>query len=182
MSKLSIADGDLIKSLRAADVLQDVEEHLLDQKNGVILVTCSDADRFDDIFEHQKKMQLHQRNDVRAHVLSWNGGALTCAPRSPVNIKKRADKIFIEQIKSAREMKDIDLVVLLAHAPCGAAGKIKLTIEGSLWLQIAAKKEIKSLNEGIKVALFFHVDYDNGKKRTYFLSREKWDAWWHSHR
>lgn len=179
---LSETDRDLIKSLRVDGILADVEGHLLDQKNGIIFLTCSDGDQFPEIFKYQAEMQRAQSIHERIHVLAWHGGALACAPLSPVNIRKRADKIFIEQIGAAREMKGINTVALYTHAPCGAADKVKLTVRQILWLQIRAKEEIKKLNQGIKVALFFHADYDNGKKRTYFLSQEKWDTWWYSHR
>lgn len=179
MLKLSVEDSALVRELRRAGVLEDVEEHRLDQSNGIILITCSDGDQFFDIFAHQVKMQTDQRpTDPRIHVFGWHGGALACAVHSPVNKRKHADLVFLDQIRAAREMKNINTVALYAHAPCGAADGNNVSLLEAFDLQVRAKAKIKTLNQGIRVACFFHVDYGNGVKRTYFLSRPKWDAWW----
>jgi len=175
--QLSHNDLDFIKTLRQSGVLQDVDGHRLDQRNGVILVTCADGDRFYDIFEHQVKMQAGQRLDPLIHVLSWHGGALACAPRSPVNKRKRAHEVFLDQIADARAIKGINVVALDAHAPCGAAALGNVDLPRCIALHIRAKTKIKTLNQGIEVACFFPVDYGGGKKRTYFLSRARWEKW-----
>lgn len=179
--ELSTKDRGLIKSLWRAGVLQDVEEHLIDQKNGVIIITCSDGDRFPDVFQYQVKMQMKQRPDPRIHVLAWHGGALACAPCSPINKRKHADLVFLDQVSDAREMKGINTVVLYAHAICSAAHLNGVDIEESLALQIRAKSKIKTLNSGIVVVPFFHVDYGEGRKQTYFVSRENWERWASTH-
>ena len=175
--KLSQEDRALIRELRDVGVLRDVDGHRLDQRNGVILVTCADGDQFYDVFRYQCETQTEYRSDPRIHSLSWNGGALACAPCSPTNKKKHADGIFLDQIADARALKDIDVVALYAHAPCGAAAMNHVPLVTVIALQMRAKIKVKTLNEGITVACFFHVDYGNGTKRTYFLSREKWEAW-----
>jgi len=175
--QLSVADRAFIRVLRDANVLQDVRKHLLDQSNGAIFVGCSDADRFGDIFKHHADMQTSCRTDPRIHVLAWHGGALACAPCSPINRRKHADEVFLDQITDARALKGINLVALYAHAPCGAAGLHGVSLERALAIQIRAKLRIKMLNNGIQVACFFHVDYGEGVKRTYFFSRERWEAW-----
>lgn len=170
---------ELVAELRSEGVLRDVDGHLLDQKDGVILITCSDGDRFFDIFQHQCRMQAEHRQglDPRTHVFAWHGGALACAPCSPINKRDEDHLVFLNQITAARNMKQIDIVALYAHAPCGAACASGISLEESLLLQMQAKAEIKNLNRGIKVACFFAVDYDGCKKRTYFLSRENWEHW-----
>ncbi len=176
--KLSIEDRNLVRKLRMDGVLDDAKGHFLDQNNGIILVTCSDGDQFFDIFEHQAQMQAGQQPaDPRIHTFGWHGGALACAPCSPINERKKADLVFLDQIKAARKMKNIDMVALYTHAPCGAASGNGVNLVKAFALQAGAKVKIKTLNRGIKVACFFHVDYGNGVKRTYFFSRRKWDAW-----
>ena len=178
MLKLSAEDSALVKELRRIGVLEDVEEHRLDQSNGVILITCSDGDQFSDIFAHQVRMQTGQRpTDPRIHVFGWHGGALACACHSPINKREYAELVFLDQISAAREMKQINTVALYSHAPCGAAHGSNVNLVEAIALQISAKMKIKTLNQGISVACFFHVDYGNGAKRTYFLSRPKWEAW-----
>ncbi len=181
MAGLLAADRAFIEKLRKAGVFLDVENHLIDQTAGVILVTCSDADRFCDIFMHQIYMQSGCRPDPRIHVLAWHGGALACAPCSPINRRKHADDVFLDQIIDARALKGINVVALYAHAPCGAAGHHGVSLERVIALQVRAKRRIKALNEGVMVVCFFHVDYGNGKQRTYFLCREKWEQWAEAH-
>ncbi len=177
--QLSREDLTFIKELRKAGVLQNVEGHRLDQRNGIISVNCADGDRFYDIVQYQAKMQAGQRLDLdpRIHSLSWHGGALACAPDSPVNKRKLAYEVFLDQITDARAIKDINVVALGAHGPCGAAALCGINLPRSIRLHVRAKTKIKMLNKGIEVACFFHVDYGNDKKRTYFLSRERWEKW-----
>jgi hypothetical protein len=174
--KLSPKDRELVKQLRQAEVLQDVDDHRLNQRNGVILVACADGDRFPDVFRYQCKTQAGYRADPRVHALTWRGGAIACAPCSPVNKRKHADAVFLDQIADARALKDIDVVALYAHIPCSAAAKNNVSLTTAIALQIRAKAKIKAMNHGIDVACFFHVDY-GGVKRTYFLCRAKWEAW-----
>jgi len=180
--ELSSKDHELIRALREAGVLQDVEEHLLNQRDGVILVTCADGDQFPDVFQRQTSMQAGQRAKTRIHPLTCHGGALAYAPQSPVNKRKHADLVFLDHVSEARDMKSINTVALYAHTPCGAAHMCEVSIEESIALQMRAKKRILTLNQGIEVACFFHVDYNtsrnkDGRKRTYFLSRERWEVW-----
>ncbi len=177
IGKLSPKDRELVKQLRQAEVFQDVDEHRLNQRNGVILVACADGDRFPDVFRYQCKMQAGHRADPRVHALTWHGGAIACAPCSPVNKRKHADAVFLDQIADARALKDIDVVALYAHIPCSAAAKNNVSLTTAIALQMRAKAKIKAMNHGIDVACFFHVDYGGGVKRTYFLCRAKWEAW-----
>jgi hypothetical protein len=177
VSQLSAEDRALIEELRAFGVFQDIDEHRLDQSNGVMLITCSDGDRFPDIFQHQARMQADCRPDPRIHVFAWHGGVLACAPVSPINARKDAHRVFLDQITVARSMKQIDVIPIYAHAPCGAAALNHVGLEQVLTLQFEAKNQIKKENPGIVVFPFFHVDYGDGKCRSYFLSRQKWEEW-----
>jgi hypothetical protein len=179
---LSRRDAELVVALREAAVLQDVRERLLDQKDGVILISCSDGDRFCDIFLRQVHMQSSCRHDPRIHVFAWHGGALACAPCCPINESKNDNRVFLRQISQARKMKGINLVALYAHAPCGAAGGTGLSLEEVFAFHFRAKMQIKTLNQGIQVIPFFHVDHGNGRQRTYFLSRTHWETWAERHR
>jgi len=174
--KLSPIDRQLIEELLEANALQSVNEHLLDQRNGAITVTCADGDQFPDVFWQHTKFQQTQRQNPRIHALSWHGGALACAPCSPVNKIKRADSVFMEQIADAREIKGIDLVALYVHGPCGAAYRKRLNIAQVLAHQHRAKRKVETLNHGVQAASFLHIDYGD-KKRTYFVSRKNWEAW-----
>lgn len=173
--RLSEEDRTAIEILRKEGILLDIEAHRLDQRNGVILVSCADGDQMCDIFAHQVKIQIGQCKDPRIHTFGWNGGALRLAPKSPTNkVGRSTAKDLLEDISDARKMKNIDTVALYVHAPCGKANACDISVIETLNLLMAAKERIKKENNGVKVACFFHVDYANGKKRTYFISRHKW--------
>ncbi len=174
---LSRHEKVVINEWRKFGVLRDIENHCLDQANGAILITCSDADQFAEVFQHQCGMQTVHRPHPRIHVFGWHGGPLACAPCSPVNKRKHAHSVFLDQISDARVLKDIHAVASRAHAPCGAARMNHIEIEQEMALHMRAKQQIKTLNQGIVVAPFFDVDYGDGRKRTYFVSRESWEAW-----
>jgi hypothetical protein len=175
---LSESDYRLIREWREFGVLQDVDDHRLDQREGVILITCSDGDRFCDIFAKQVRMVEGQCKDPRIHTFAWNGGILRIAPGSPANKPGRTtDEDLLDEVADARAMKGINLVAGYSHIPCGKAGACKISPEQVIRLHIAAKRRIKELNRGIKVANFCHIDYGNGSKRTYFLSRCSWEEW-----
>lgn len=167
-------DAKVIRALRERDVLQDVQGHLLDQKDGIILISCADGDRFPDIFAFHTALQSEQRSDPRVHTFAWNGGPLRLAPASPTNKLERTTQIdLMEEVRDARAMKGIDTVALVAHWPCGKAGACKISLPESIRLAFAAKERLKEENHGIRVALFLQVDYGD-KMRTYFASRAKW--------
>lgn len=176
MAHLSDSDRQTIDFLRnGAGVLADVEEHKIDQTNGVIMVACADGDQMPDIFLFQKKMEEKQRKTPRIHTIALNGGALLIPENSPVATGE--SKILIGHIRVAMDLKKIKTIALYAHAPCGAAGLCKLSVEVILDLLIQAKMQIKREISDAKVACFFHVDYGDGKKRTYFVSRDKYEEW-----
>ncbi len=175
--RLSKENLELIGVLRGAGVFLDIAEHLLDQRAGAILITCSDADQFAEVFHHQEKLQASQRSRPRIHTFAWHGGALACAPCSPINKRKHAHLVYLDQIGDAPAMKDINVVIARAHAPCAAARDNNVGLEEVLALQFRAKQQIKTLNKGIVTACFFDVDYGGERKRTYFVSHRKWDEW-----
>lgn len=177
MKTISAADAKIVASLREANVLQDVAGHLLDQRQGVIFVTCPDGDHFFDIFNHQLEMQEGQCHDKRIHTFGWHGGALRLAPHSPANRRPDEHQIFLEEIRDAREIKGINTVVLYNHAQCGKAGACNIDFLQLMRLHMQAKAAVKAMNGGISVACFLHVTYPDRRRRTYFVSRPDWDQW-----
>lgn len=177
MKTISVGDAKIVTDLRKANVLQDVAGHLLDQSQGVILVTCSDGDHFYDIFSHQLEMQKGQCQDKRIHTLAWNGGAIRLTPNSPANRYSDEHRIFLEEIRDARDLKGIHTVALNNHAQCGKAETCDIDFLRLMRLHMQAKAAIKAMNEGISVACFLHITHPDRRRRTYFVSRPDWDQW-----
>jgi len=165
-----------VRYLKELGVLQNIVDHRLEYERGAILVTCADGDRFPDVFTHQARLQERNGHPLRLHTLSWNGGALILAPRSPaVKRGRTTDLDAIDQIRTAREMKGINTVALHIHTPCGVAHALNLDLASSLELHMAAKLRLRSVIDGVCVTCFLHVDFGEGKMKTYYVSREQWE-------
>ena len=179
MCVMSLAESDRfeIRFFRdQAMVLLDVHPHLIDQSNGVIVVACSDGDQMPDVFKHHEKFCTHHREHARIHLFSLNGGAKLISENSPLRMHQE-DQVLLSHIRMARKSKQIETVILYAHAPCGAAYGKKLSFTDVLELLFQGKERVKREIPGIKVACFCHVDHGNNKKRTYFVSYEAWLRW-----
>lgn len=177
MKELSPNDEAIVRALREANVLQDTAGHLLDQREGVILVTCPDGDHFFDIFSRQLAMQTGQCQDKRIHTFGWHGGSIRLAANSPANRRPDEHQIFLEEIRDARGIKGINTVALYAHAVCGKATACGIDFLQLMRLHMQAKTAVKEMNSGITVACFLHVTYPNKRRRTYFVSRPDWEQW-----
>ena len=173
MGHLNDLDREYLKKLRQDGFLSDVDSHLLDQKDGVIMVTCADGDQMPDVFKKQSEYLSTQRKTARIHTLALNGGALVVPADSPLNSELPKGEVIIDDIKGAMLLKGIKTIVLYAHAPCGAAGLCNLSVEQVIKFLVKAKEGLKSAFADIKVACFFHVDWGD-HKRTYFISATKW--------
>jgi hypothetical protein len=170
-----------IREFREQRVLVDIEGHRLDQKDGVILVTCADGDQFADIFMQQSGMQRDQRDNPRVHPLSWHGGPLRLLTDSRTNRHGHEAETFLNEIRDAPGIKQMKTVALCSHYPCSKAKGCNMTVEEVIDATVQVKKRIKREMPGIGVACFFHVDYPaeagmGARKRTYFLGRHRWET------
>lgn len=170
--KLSDETLALIARFRTNGVLQDLDTHRIDQSKGAIIVSCADGDQIHDLFHHHEQLFNDAGISPRIHTLALNGGALLVAAGSPLTTWMREDEVLLKNIGVARQLKEIDTVILYAHAPCGAAGAANMTFHNVLEYLMQAKTRLKRIDDKIKVACFCHIDYGDGKKRTYFVSRE----------
>jgi hypothetical protein len=180
--QISLQDKKLIRSLREADVLQSIQLGLLDQRNGITLITCSDGDRICDVFDYHVAAQRNCRAHPRPHMIALHGGAPAFAPMSPFNTRDLADETLFDQVALSQEAKpDIRTIAAYAHWPCGMAALKKVDLRDLISLHIQANDRIKDHNKNFIVAQLFHVDYGNGIKRSYFLCTKSWEAWVHAH-
>lgn len=176
---LSYEDFGFICRLKELEILVDVEEYRLDQTNGVVLVSCGDADQMPDIFRHQMKMQNGQRENPRVHTLTWNGGAARLPKDSPMNEPGLlSDITFMKEIADAVWLKNIKTIALYIHTPCGKTANCRMSFQDSIHLVIKAKLRIKNEIPDIRVACFCHVDYGD-RKKTKFVSRQQYEKYRH---
>ncbi|MDP3963112.1 MAG: hypothetical protein Q8Q39_01310 [bacterium] len=184
MGKISASDFKSIVELRKFGVLADVDPHRLPQKEGVIATPCADGDQMIDVFTRQVEYAAQAGHAPRPHMLALNGGALLIAEDSPLNKKLREDLVYIEHIKGGIMLKGMRTIVLYTHAPCGAAGLVKLSFVECIELLIKAKARISSEIPDAKVVCFCHIDRETDgkhKKNTYFVDEERWAEWQRKH-
>lgn len=174
MAHLNDLDREFLLRLRREGVLETLSiENLVDHSKGAILVSCADGDQFGEVYQRHSELCCHHREAPRLHSLSLNGGAFCLPSKSPLNGGR--GRVLIADIEGAIVLKGMPTLVLYGHAPCGAAGLANLSVEESLKLLVKAKIELKiQFEQRLKIALFFHVDWGHGKKRTYFVSATKW--------
>ncbi len=178
MLHLTAEDRETYLYLRGKGVLKDEEVHRVPMSKGTTLVCCADGDQFDDLYANLAGMCLQKMPWPRIHTLTCHGGALIIPSDSPLNKGFRGVNM-IEDIVDAWSMKGTEMVALYAHAPCGAATKIGMSLAQILDNLVQAKLELKQalLKAGAttKVVCLVHIDRGAEEgKRTYFLSAAEW--------
>ncbi len=184
MAQLNDADFQVIQQLRADGILEDEDARKVSLDNGAIVIPCSDGDQMPDLFSHDKTLAEQSGGKVRPHMPSLHGGAMLIADTNPLYRDFKVDELLLTHITQAVGMKDIHTVVLYVHAPCGAAGMAGLNVVQQLMHLARAKERVLELGLDIKVVNKVHVDYGTlrenpaRRRRTYFISRNKWIAYW----
>ena len=78
---------------------------------------------------------------------------------------------------TARRLKAIDTVALYSHFPCAMADEYSVGPIDQLKLQAKAKDRVKAEVDGIRVSLFLHVHWQDEQRRTYHVSRKRFEDW-----
>ncbi len=172
MAHLHEEDKNFLNQLRQENILEEVKPKSLDLSNGAIAVVCADGDQFFDYYNHVTSLAKEQLGRERVHIMALNGAALLLSNEWP---DKEEGVVLRRHINVAVDLKEIHTIILYVHAPCGAAGICHFDAKKVLDLLVQAKDNVKQIRPDIKVICFVHVDWGEGKKRTYFLSREKWN-------
>jgi hypothetical protein len=174
-------DQEYLGHLRSAGVLQELRAEKIPAQDGTVLIPCSDGDRLPDILVHHWNICNGHGGKFCHHVQALNGGALLIPIRSPVrgHPDLREDRVLLRHMRQGCEIKGVATVVLYGHAPCAAAYLANLNILQVIQLLINAKKRVRKELSGVarEVLCFFHVDYNNNRKRSYYLERPAWESW-----
>jgi hypothetical protein len=180
MGELNPRDREAIRVLREAGVLENDDAGKLYSPDGVIVIPCSDGDQMPDVFKHQCRLAHEGSWTVRPHMLSLHGGSMLIAEDCPLYRQFRVDELLLQHIREAEgpDLKGIGTVVLYIHAPCGAAGLAGLSVVHQIVYLMRAKQRVQEIDTTNKVICLVHVDYGDERRRTYFISRSKWLAFW----
>jgi hypothetical protein len=177
MGALTPFDVEVIEQLRDAHVMQTMNGNKLDLSRGVIVIRCPDGDQMLDSIEHDRHVAIEAGVTPRIHLLTCHGGCMAIAPNSPLYPNMGIDAFLLKEIEEAEALKEIHVISAEIHVPCGKAKVCGLTLVHQIVLQMAAKPRIKAVDPTNKVMCRIHVDHGN-RKRTYFISRQKWIAFW----
>lgn len=180
MSKsiLSPEDTLSVRTLEQANVLQKHDGSKLETGNGIILITCSDGDKILEFLEHIEEMVREGHGKFRPHIFAGHGGAMLIAEDCPLYRKTHADEFLLEQIADAHEMKDINTVILMVHAPCGAAKKGHISVVEELAYLVRAKKRIKQLMPQLQTSTFIDVHFPDQQKKILYVNPEAFENWY----
>ncbi|MBI5793792.1 hypothetical protein HZA87_01755 [Candidatus Uhrbacteria bacterium] len=178
MGRLSLFDQGVVETLRNRSIIEHENGGLFHLDNGVIAIRCPDGDQMLDRIEHDRDVTQAAGGKLRVHLITHHGGCMVVAPDSPLYPGMGIDEYCLKQIREAEMLKEIHTITAEIHAPCGKAISLGLTLVHQIVLQMAAKPRIKAVDPTNKVICRLHVDHPDGRKRTYFISRAKWIAYW----
>lgn len=178
MGTLSFFDRQTIETLRNAGVFEDINAHRINMRNGVIIIRCPDCDQKDDAEGHDRQLALVNGGRDRLHLLLHHGGAAVAALGSQLYPGFDIPGYLAVQIREAENLKRINTILLEVHAPCGKGEDAGLNIVQLIMYMMMGKPMIKAVDPSNEVVCRVHVDYADGRKRTYFISRNKWIAFW----
>jgi len=176
-------DIALVKRLRTDGVLEDVDAHLINGGDGKnVVVMCADGHQsVDTISAHANFLRAPEQGECCCHTLSFNGGALNLSPKFSPRSRLPVRKVLLSQIRQAMALKSATTIVLYVHAPCGAAKLRKLSFSQVLDHLFLAKTTVKqrfARRKNLRLICFVQIDYsEEKKKRTYRISRKKWQDW-----
>lgn len=164
---ISAEDIKILQNWRKSKAIVEVDKTKLQKAapNGVILVMCGDGDRSVETIDYLKT-QLPKH---RFHLHALNGGPLRFNPEVPIPTEIRVDRQMAVDLLNSRSMKEIPTLILMAHWPCGLAGKLSLGIRDAIWHTIDLGDLVSKLGwDRTKIIPMLHVDYAT-RMRTYFL-------------
>jgi len=173
MTQMHECNREYLAKICAEGVLEEVEPASMDLSDGVIMITCADADQFVDYYSHIALISKSVVEKDRTYVLALNGGAFLLSGSWP---SQRESEILKSHIEEAVKEKNIQTIILYGHISCGAAGMCGLDVPTALYHLAEAKDVAKSINDNVKVICFLHVDEGSGRKTTYHFSRDKYRA------
>ena len=159
---LGKTDLAFLEAVKDAGIVEAIKPELIDEPDGLVLITCGDCDHFPNLYNWLCKMYT-----TRIHLLVLNGGGLLLPSKSRVN-GLCEDAVLIQHAKAAMEMKGIRSAIFSAHYPCGAAAERGINLQNVCRYIALGKKRLKrSIRSLKKVYSCLHIDYGDDKQKTY---------------
>lgn len=183
-----IEGGALIAQLRESGVLVEAERERLTECNGGVVITCLDANQFDDLYNFHASLSPSRR----LAPITSPGGCLCIPCTSPLANATVGDQTVSRRLSTFADVglciKELGIrsAYLYGHFPCKAAFLSGLGVQEQLELMVRAKRDLKeefsTPGQPFVVALMFHAaqplpDGGFGKRRTYHVPRERAMVW-----
>lgn len=176
-----------IRRLRELNILQNLDRKRIKRANGIILVGCSDKNRFFDLFLHLWFLCMQWK----IHTFAWHGGALRLPSGSAANTGNSpgfALDLLKELLDAVMTVAKTPTIVLSVHMPCGKARLSGMNKYAVLQTHSEAKDCIKQVigAENVNVHPVVHIHYAERwrlgflhgwrRKRSYFFDTDLWLA------
>ncbi len=178
--ELSPDDREFLAVLFDHGVLESIHPEEMDLSEGDVVVCCSDGDQAEDIRAHVDRMICSQRRCTRPHEHKLNGGPLLIPEDSPLNIGGEEGRVYLRQVAASLAMKAMPGILNILHFPCGAGTSVGLTAEQAIKLHMESKCRMKAevVTGGLTlhVKQLVHIDWGNGVKNMFAITRLKWEA------
>lgn len=180
MSVARLAAGEVafIESLKGS-VLEGMRGHKVPDPDRVLICMCGDGHHsVDAITAHKEKCECGK--DV-CHLLAVNGGPIRIGADIQSDHGLNVTEFMLGEIAQARQIKNINTIIMIAHAPCGVAMGAKMNVLDVLRALLRAKEIVREANPDAKVIGFFHLAYyddkDHLRRRTYFMNGKELRAY-----
>ncbi|NBV77327.1 hypothetical protein EBR66_04150 [bacterium] len=178
--KLNPHDEALINNLKDGSygALMPIEPDQLPDREAYCAIVCGDGVR-------RKETTSHLRSITGCncdHTIALPGGASLLAPESPLSDEATRKVLLEKGVAQARKLQGTKTVLVTAHLPCGAAYDAGITGVQLIDHIVSAKHQIRlfaaqhNISDITPVGLL-DVEFSDGKKRTYVIKREGWEAW-----
>lgn len=174
--RLSAEELGLVRALREFGALEAIEGHKVPDSERVLICMCGDGHQAEDFLTHNGHCGC---GSLVRHLVAVNGGATRIRANGEVETE-----YLLGQIAGARELKQINTIILEAHAPCGMAIRDGLDVRGVFQALLGAKQIVREANQEANqkavVIAFFHIAYyddlNEVVRRTYFVNGKKMRA------
>lgn len=192
-----IADSDLhlVRALIESGVLAKIRLARIAEIRGgfprvVGLVDCSDCDQRKRWRRHLELRMKELNRKSRIHPFTLHGGALNIPDACQVNVDGENGRVMMRNIVESPDVKkNIGLILVTTHAPCGKAAAAQISMPELLQHTFLAEDrvvaELPQLDPKIQTMPCVHINFGpwiagNEKygMKTYELSRNRWFEWY----
>jgi hypothetical protein len=154
---LTPVDLEFIQDLKDVSIIRKIKMVDKGLTNGFVFCTCGDCERFPDNYRYQKKLlRASDAVDFMPHMLALNGGPLLIPEDSPLNMSGESI-VMKKQIADSLALKNLNVILLMLHAPCGAAQLTNMTLEETFRVYYKAVIYLREAHPSVEIITQCHL-------------------------